>query len=324
MLRATLSAFVFSVALLPCQDKPDEGSTGRVEKRMQAARERALREGKDLAEILGSKEGKGDLEGEEMNRLSEMARVAREGMRGAGSFVRFVPSVRPAKLMPGQSGTLFVTATLSGQAVLQAPLAMERLSGERQGLVTLGAMTAHAAEPGRLAAAYLGRPVYDNYVILEVPVTMAPDAEVGSRQKVQVEWRFDIHDGATAQLVGKFIDGAAIDIEVGQASDPMVKGGAKPPAEARGATPPPPTAPAGPAAMVHETSPVKPRVVAGVAPRTVPEGAVSEDPASSANQPGAPTGSELPPTEAPVGVLPIAVGGGLLLLVIVLLLARKR
>ncbi len=319
MLRATLSAFLFSLALLPCQDKPDEATGSRVEKRMQAARERALREGKDLAEILGAKEGKEDLESEEMNRLSEMARVAREGMRGAGSFVRFVPSVRPAKLMPGQSGTLFVTATLSGQAVLQAPLAMERLSGERQGHVTLGAMTAHAAEPGRLAAAYLGRPVYDNYVILEVPVTMAPDAEVGSRQKVQVEWRFDIHDGATAQLVGKFIDGAAIDIEVGQASDPTVKGGAKPPAEAIAATPSPSAPQAGPAAMVHETSPVKPRVVAGVAPR-----AVTEESTSSSSPPSVDSSSDLPPTEAPLGVLPIAVGGGLLLLVIVLLLARKR
>ncbi|MBL8750635.1 MAG: hypothetical protein JNK78_15860 [Planctomycetes bacterium] len=320
MLRATLSVFLFSVAILPGQEKTDDGAPGRVEKRMQAARERALKEGRDLAEILGAKGGKEDLENEEMTRLAEMARVAREGMRGAGSFVRFVPSVKPAKLMPGQSGTLFVTATLSGQAVLEAPLAMERLSGERQGHVTLGAMTVHAAEPGRLAVAYLGRPVYDNYVVLEVPVTMAPDAEVGSRQKVQVEWRFDIHDGASAQLVGKFIDGTAIDIEVGQASDPAVKGAAKAtPADAPVATVPLAASPAGPASSVRESSPSVPRVVSGVAPHAVPE-----ESASLANPPAVDSGSDLPPTDSPIGVLPLAVGGGLLLLVIVLLLARKR
>jgi len=60
-------------------------------------------------------------------------------------------------------------------------------------------------------------------------------------------------------------------------------------------------------------------VVSGVAPHAVPD-----ESASLANPPAVDSGSDLPPTDSPIGVLPLAVGGGLLLLVIVLLLARKR
>ena len=44
--------------------------------------------------------------------------------RDAKGHCRFVAACRPAKLMPGESGTLLISAILQGSAVLPAPLQM--------------------------------------------------------------------------------------------------------------------------------------------------------------------------------------------------------
>jgi hypothetical protein len=106
-----------------------------------------------------------------------------------------------------------------------------------QGSLMLGALSPQPAGPGRLAAAYLGRPVYDNYAVFEVPVTMAGDAALGSKHVAAVDMRFDLFDGNTAQPIGRFVDRVSMEIEVGRVADPDVRG------LARGASAPPAEAP---------------------------------------------------------------------------------
>lgn len=316
----TISALLLLIAALPGQEatqNPDSRQRqNRMDARIQAAKERAAKEGKDWAKEIGGKEGMSAEELEHLAKLQIEAEEQKNGVRGAGAFCRFVASAKPAKLMPGQSGTMRVTALLSGQAVLQAPAGMEILSGTRQGLVSFGAPTFQPAENAKLAPAYLGHPVYDNYLVFDLPVTMAPDAEVGKKQPIQLDLRFEIFDGTTAQSIGRFIDRAATEIEVGSVPDPAVKGGASAPAERV-------DAPAAAKATSRENAPVaappSERVIKGSTPTPV-----AEEVARTAPPPTLPEPDRSLDSSESVPVLPLAIGGGMLLLLVVLLVSRKR
>lgn len=268
------------------------------------------------AELL--RNGKESLSEEELNAIASAVTAGRtEGITSAAAFCRFYAAIKPAKLMPGQSGTMIVTAALSGQAVIPAPAPLERVGAAQCGIVTLGAAVCRPAEPGRLAPAYLGRPVYDNYAVIEIPITMAADAELGKKQAVQVDLRFDIHDGASAQLIGKFIDRAVAEVEVGRALDPAVQGGMSTDAGA-GPSDTTGSASVGAAAAGGNVHAEPPRVITGEATLPAKESAGvtprAEDP-------------EHEPLAAPdegIGLMPILVGGGTVVLLILLLVARRR
>ena len=302
--------FAVAMTSLACFVAAQNGETG------EAPNEELQRKLKAIGTPDGERMKGGKEEVIDDEKLTPEQRMARNITSGAGAYCRFVGAVRPAKLMPGQSGTILVTALLQGAAVLPAPAPLEMVSQAQQGIVSLGGMTMRAAEPGRLAAGYLGRPVYENYALLEIPVTMSAEAKLGQKHSINIEFKFDIFDGASAQPIGRFLDHAVAEVEVGLAPDPAVAGGiARPEATpaASIATPieaPQPAKPANPVTRdaVAGGNPVVPAEV-------VPQPSVESAHAGSAPSPEAAEG-DLP-------IVPIAIGGGLLLVVVVLLARRK-
>lgn len=286
-----------------------------------ADKQRALRAERGEKEDL-SEEARSMKEAEELSRLTPEERLARMVHTNASAYCRFVAAVKPQKLMPGQSGVIVVSALLNGQAVLPSPAPMEMIGARQQGFVSLGEPGFHPADLARQAAGYAGRPVYDNYAIFEVPVTIAADAKVGDKQAVVLDLRFDIYDGASAQPIGRFVDRAHTEVEVGRPADPIVQGGAArgPASEASGATstaPAPANAGAAPAPAASEE-----QVLRGQEP-AVPAAPIDSAPAES-QPPAGDAGWSPPADDGGMLPLPVWIGGGALLLVIVLMLARKK
>ena len=306
MLRLPL-CLAFLAAIAPCQveevGEPDvravEGERGRP--------------GKE-----GSLKGeKGEVPEEN---LTPEQRLARNITSGASAYCRFSASVSPSKLLPGQSGTLKVLAALQGNTVMPAPAPMELVAPAQQGALVLGPMQAQPAAAGRLAAAYLGRPVYDNYAIFEVPVTMAADAAMGSKHIASVDMKFDLFDGGTAQPIGRFLDRVALEIEVGAAPDPAVKGFAAPIAEPAPETAPSPTTNA-PTSTPDAAGPAKPSPLTGnvVVPDNLAE------PAAAAGDPAEVGDAPAPVVQPSAGLpMPLLVGGGAALLLVVAMLLRRK
>jgi len=237
--------------------------------------------------------------------------------RDARGQCRFVAACRPPKLMPGQSGTLLITAILQGAAVLPAPLQMTMTPRSAPESVAVGDMMARPAQPGVMAKGYLGRPVYENTAILEVPITMGNEAKLGSKQPVALDLKFDIYDGSTAQIVGRFVERVSANVEVGQYIDPVVAGRkAKPTIEVSE-----PAIkvddPVAPPEAKTDRDPIEVTNTAGNVPQ--PDNNVVDDGPEEAVGSG-----ELPSTEEDGMPIALIAGGGAFLLIIVLLMMRKK
>ena len=304
LLRTCAAAAILAV-LIPAQVEEVGGESDV----RGAEIERRMKEGK-------GQRGEGEKENEE--NLTPEQRLARNVTSGAGAYCRFQASLVPAKLLPGQSGMLKVLATLQGNAVIPAPAPMEMVGLMQQGSVVLGPLSPLPAEPGRLAAAYLGRPVYDNYAIFDVPVTMAADAPLGSKHVAAVDMRFDLYDGNTAQTIGRFVDRVSLTIEVGAVPDPQVRGLAAPdaaPAAVAPAAAPPAAAPSVGAAGGAANLPVDGQVRTPEPATNAPAAAV-EAPAGDGPVPSADGAEGVP--------MPLLLGGGVALAVLGILLLRRK
>jgi hypothetical protein len=145
---------------------------------------------------------------------------------GARGYCKIEASVRPSRLMPGQTGTAMFTMILQGDAVMPATahLLFNPIGGPPN--VVLGAMTAEPAKIAkneRLAKAYLGQPVYDNYAILRAPVTLASTLPANYKPQATVEITFDLFTGSTGAPIGRFVDVVNLPIEIGTSPDPVVQ-----------------------------------------------------------------------------------------------------
>lgn len=306
MLLRLASAIVCLAVLLPGQG----GETGEADVRAAEGERR-------MKAAQGERGEKGEVEDDK--NLTPEQRLARNITSGASNYCRLMASVTPAKLLPGQSGTLRILATLQGHAVLPSPAPIEMLGQAQQGAVTLGALAARPADAGRLEKGYLGRPVYENYAVFEVPVTMAPTAVIGSKHTVAVDLKFDLYDGNSAQAIGRFLDRAATEIEVGRTLDPEVKG------VPRRAETPPVAAVQAPAGVANEAPVVAPPPAPLQANAVVPEPTRPTPAATSTKEAVAEPVAQLPVEDEGGGLpMPLLVGGGALLLAVVLLLARKK
>jgi hypothetical protein len=294
--------------------------------RVRAEREQAT-EGKEGAEKEGAEKEGRESEEEALKRLTPEQRLERTVRTNASAFCRFVAAIKPQKLMPGQSGVMVVSALLNGQAVLPSPAPMEMVGARQQGFVSLGELGFHPAELARQAPGYAGRPVYDNYAIFEIPVTVAADATVGTKQPVFVDLRFDIYDGASAQPIGRFFDRATAEVEVGRTLDPVVQGGqsgaSAPVVDPLSTAAVQPSEPLAGSSASGASDGGDGKLIRGQEPAT------SEHPAAElptdSELPGAPTSGWSPaPEDSGMLPLPVWLGGGALLLVIVLMLARRK
>lgn len=246
--------------------------------------------------------------------------IANAGVRrGAGSLCKLYLHTKPARLMPGQSGIVIITAALGGQAVLPSPAPIELASPLQQGAVTLGNLQVAPAKLGQgTAAAYIGRPVYDNTARIEMPITVASNAVVGTSLNVAVELRFELFDGKSGQSIGKFLDRAMGQVEVGPSHDPDVRGGYTPPTAA-------PTAgdvvgSGDDAANGGAAKPTVPKEGVGAAE---PLPVVAPPPEAKPEQEAAPSGPLDVNAEGGVPSM-LLIGGGALLGAVVLLLVGKR
>ena len=166
-------------AALPAQEKP-----GSLQRQMEKQRRK-----------LAQKRERGDgveVEGVE-DTSPEAMRNARR-MRGSRGQCRFVPAMRPPQLLPGQSGTLLITAILQGNSVLQAPAQLVVTPRTNGNVVQFGELQARPAKVGTIHEAYRGQPVYENTAVFEVPVTISSEAKLGDRAQVCLLYTSDAAD----------------------------------------------------------------------------------------------------------------------------------
>lgn len=313
LLPRFLAALLTLSVLAPGQRGGGEEEQAERERMRQAAKAERAQKGGAEKEEPSEEEQKRMAEFE---RLTPEERLARNIISGASSLCRFHVAMKPARLLPGQSGTLLITATLQGSAVIPSPAPVELMSPAQQGLVHFGALVVRPADLGsQLAPGYIGRPVYDNYAIFELPVSLAGDAQIGKKYPVVVDIKFDLYDGNNAQPLGRFLDRATAEIEAGAVVDPIVSMPTK------------------------SSEPIAPTPVSGVAEAIKPASAPAPQPSSLSGSQGKPLESPAVPT-APVSsgeatlppvddgdgglpILPIAIGGALLLGVVLLLVRRR-
>jgi hypothetical protein len=311
MLLRLAAGTVLFASFLPCQG----GENTDVRNAEREADRRVKAQGQPNEK--GEKGEKSEQELEAEKNLTPEQRLARNVISGAAQHCRLTMSVHPPKLLPGQSGTVKVLATMQGNVVLPSPAPFEVVGPAQQGMISLGSFRILPAAPGRLASGYLGRPVYDNYAVIEIPVTMSPQAQIGTKQVVAVDVKFDLYEGTSTQPISRFLDRVSTEVEVGKPLDPVVQGWKKSPAVPAELTPaPPPKAElAGHATTAPDAS--------GLQANAVPA-AVTEAPAAAPSAPiSAPP--SLPVEDAGSEVsLPLLIGGGALLLGVVLLLARRK
>ena len=185
---------------------------------IKALRSNRVEKGKSKGDNIG---GASDAQWEQMTPEEQLSANVR---RGAKSYCRFNVSCRPAQLLPGQSGVVMIVASLLGSAVLPAPLNLTVTSRIPSNTVAMGDFSARPAPIGTMSAAYLGQPVYENTVVLELPVTMGSSLTLGDKQSVSADLQFDIYDGESGQPVGRFIERVSTDVLIAAHLDPVVAG----------------------------------------------------------------------------------------------------
>lgn len=259
--------------------------------------------------------------GAEDQRLENMTpeqRLEHQMRRGSRGQCQFVAACQPARMMPGQSGTLRVTAILRDRFVLPSPAPVTVVPAMQSGAAEIGELVALPAAPGRLARAYLGQPVYENTAVFEAPVTIGTGATIGEKQPIAFDLKFDLYDGETGQALGRFLERVSTEVEIAPTIDPQVEGRTTPVAK-------PPVQPAaapvrsGPTAAADQGD-------SREAPVTALSGTAGTVAASDGvAEPAAPVGGGEQPVVVEGGVPTLLlVGGGALLLLIVLLLLRRR
>ncbi len=281
---------------------------GDLSKKLQASRRKlAQKRERSDTEIIES----GEMAPEELRNMRKL--------RGSRGQCRFVASVRPPQLLPGQTGTLLITAILQGQSVLAAPAQVVMTPRPNGNSVQYGDLMARPARVGTIHEAFRGRPVYENTAVFEVPVTLAPNAKLGDKAPLALELEFDIHDGKTGQVTGRYIEQVKAQVEVAPHVDPPVEG-----RQARDEEPPVAPEPVAPLGGGDEASAAAvgsgQSALSGVAADAVAEEAPAAPPA------GAGAEDALPPIPVAEGgsswLLPV--GGGVALVALLLLLARKK
>ena len=143
---------------------------------------------------------------------------------------KFQVSVQPERLMPGQSGRARIIMVLQEDSVMEAPATLsitlaELVDGQARPKLSIEPAVMHPPQLSSVAEAYRGRPVYDNVAVIDLPLTMSPEATLGSMQSVDVLCDFTLHRGSTGALYGTYSNTITISCEVGDASTPPVQFG---------------------------------------------------------------------------------------------------
>lgn len=292
------------------QDKPQGGDGEGSKVGIQSADVRAL-EGK--SEEGGGIDGKWGKDGAGNQPSLQTAR----------GQCRFDGAVSPKRLMPGQTGALRITMILEGDAVLASASALQLkpVAGSFQ----LASWNLQPPAVARIAPAYLGQQVYDNWALIEAQVVMPDEARIGERRNIVLEVEFDLHHGSSAQPLGHFRETVSIPCEVGVSNQPpaTVRAGSNPQPSVQAANGnPKPTDPvdAGTAAEAKPEPDRSAPPAADLSGSVVPSPVIPSQTEPEVTNPG-----ELEIDDAtPSGWLLGAVGGAAVLGMLVMLLLRQR
>lgn len=276
----------------------------------------------------GKGEGGGGMVGDVKIVDGKVVKEAPPANHGARGFCRFDGSLTPKRLLPGQTGTVLVTMILEGDAVLPAAPNLQVKPANQP--LQVGSWSIRPPSTATVAAAFKGQPAYDNWAVIEVPVTMPKTAVLGTTIHLALDVEFDLVNGTSAAPLGHFNERVSVVCPVGVVNDPVVA------VTARGAdrtgsdasTPSVPAA-ASPAADKQGTAqsgrPATPQPVA-----VLPSG--TSDPAGAVERPGQPAGAENGPADAPAlpgsgsssNSLLIVGGAGLLLVAVIAVMIKRR
>ncbi len=171
-----------------------------------------------------------------------------------------LPGTTPRRLAPGQDGVCTIVLALQSKAVIQTTTEFRVAYAEHQEPVTLGAWLRRPAARSRLYARYRETPVYDNTVVIEVPIRIGAHASHGS-YPIRFEITTQLHDGDAGEALAQYSEAVSCNVEVGPAlPEPLASPSAAEPPVAPETSPAPGEATATPAAppeaMGSELSPV--------------------------------------------------------------------
>lgn len=165
------------------------------------------------------------------------------------SLCSFDCSTRPGLLNPGDSGTLYVIATLQDLVVLTASSGFELQYAPVQQHVRLGHWRLPPPPARALVPGFGNQPVYRDTAIVEIPVSVDADAEPGLHQ-VSLTCSTELHDGDAGRSLGRYQRELVIGIAVrgsatAAAATPIVSQVLTPtPTPSRAEPPPTPPPPA--------------------------------------------------------------------------------
>jgi hypothetical protein len=138
-------------------------------------------------------------------------KTLREGLE---RYAAPVVAVRPGRLAPGQNGELHLILALQGSTVLRPDGHFRLDYASEQGPVSLGGWTPRPPAPATLAKAFAGQAVYDNTMVVVVPIAVAADAPHGPA-RVTLTVESDVFDGDSGELRGRFGATAQGDVTIG-------------------------------------------------------------------------------------------------------------
>lgn len=233
-------------------------------------------------------------------------------------FCDFIGSARPSPMPPGTSGTFNVIAVLKGDGVISDASGVKLDYQRQQGPLSLGEPMWPTARPGKLAAAFEGRPVFEDTMVVSIPVTVVAGTPFG-KYAVQAQVSANLSQGSNGGALGELKTTVTAVVEVAPATAALDVASRGPEA--------PSTTNA--EAAAHDPKSAAHQSGSGAAPTAAmqargqalaPEMVNGDD----AQDPTSPTSPPRPPEKDGQSMLLMVGGGFLALLLIVLLLAKKR
>ncbi len=254
--------------------------------------------------------------GEVVNPDGTVTKTAHAPGPSLANFAGFVVSTKPARLAPGQSGTLIVVVSLQGDAIVVPGGTIGVTYPSTQGPITLGAFTVRPPKPGTLYKAFLDRPIHEKVLQIEIPISVQGGTAY-DRYPVHLELALDMTSGGSGDAMGTKKGPVSHQVLVGNPMPTPVPLVGAVPANV-GTAGPADTTPAGPADTTPRDTVQAPGNGVGAAaptPGDAPRNVATSN-ATDGVAPAAPTGGDQ--------TLLYVVAGVAALGFVVLLLARKR
>ena len=140
-------------------------------------------EGDDAGASRIKESGGADGEEEALRRKAELAGKVDPGPvpigGGLDRFMLPVTSIEPARIPPGGTGTLIIAFVMREGAVLATAADLELKYSPAQSPAQLGTWTIDDPKPGTAEGAFRGRPVFENYAIVRIPLSVDAGAAHG-------------------------------------------------------------------------------------------------------------------------------------------------